>query len=205
MESKRIDPWEHLADEFSDSARRLREERNRLGRRFRELQQESYIAWSEWDEAMGNEEVQLETIQGEISGTVIHEHVDELRKRRNRAPQKTIEKGERNSFDLTLAASSHQNANAHEDKILEEELVEVGTFDINGIEYTALANGEGLIFIYPCPDALSLRIGEDTYTLKYVEIDTRKYCLAVELDQGELEYFLGLRRRGNVLGQIIFE
>ena len=55
----RIDPWEHLADEFSDSARRLREERNRLGRRFRELQQESYIAWSEWDEAMGFKESQI--------------------------------------------------------------------------------------------------------------------------------------------------
>jgi hypothetical protein len=53
---ERIDPWAHLADAFSASARRRRAIRNRLGMRFREAQQEAYASWAEWDEAMGAED-----------------------------------------------------------------------------------------------------------------------------------------------------
>lgn len=101
---------------------------------------------------------------------------------------------ESEELTLLLAASEGHGIAAGENTQAQLALVPVGTFEVEGISYEALADVEGNVFLQPSPvpGMTSLVLDDVPYVLRRAEGD-EGLCQVIGLGQGQLEWFFALR------------
>ena len=95
---------------------------------------------------------------------------------------------------LLLAASEGHGIAAGEHPPEQLTLDPIGTFEVEGIRYEALADAEGNVFLQPAPDPgkTHLVLDDIPYGLNRAE-DDKGLCPVIGLGRGQLELFFALR------------
>lgn len=106
----------------------------------------------------------------------------------------TTDEEESEELTVLLAASEGHGIAAGENPPEQLALVPIGTFEVEGIRYEALADAEGNVFLQPSPVAgkTHLVLDDVSYVLRRAGGDEGR-CQVIGLGRGQLELFFAWR------------